>query len=315
MSMQAVGFIGLGRMGKPMAANLSRKGFDLVVYDVSSKAVEALRAVGARSADSVAEVARGSEVILTMVPGSAEMEAIVLGEAGLLANGRSGQLIMDMSTIEPGMTDRIAARAAEKGISFVDAPVGRLASHADRGECLFMVGASKEDLERVMPLLQAMGTTIHHCGKVGMGGRTKLVNNYLTVVSCQLNAEALALSQRFGLDLEKDARSHQRDFGVQRPTPHELVDEGAHGGCLPGIHHRPGAQGPFAHRGRGQCGQSALARCSGYTGVLQPGALGPVRATRFLGNRRCALRILRNREAPPEGAQRRSRFEPDRSLK
>jgi 4-hydroxybutyrate dehydrogenase / sulfolactaldehyde 3-reductase len=203
MSMQAVGFIGLGRMGKPMAANLSRKGFDLVVYDVSSKAVEALRAVGARSADSVAELARGSEVILTMVPGSAEMEAIVLGEAGLLANGRSGQLIMDMSTIEPGMTDRIAARAAEKGISFVDAPVGRLASHADRGECLFMVGASKEDLERVMPLLQAMGTTIHHCGKVGMGGRTKLVNNYLTVVSCQLNAEALALSQRFGLDLEK----------------------------------------------------------------------------------------------------------------
>lgn len=201
--MQAIGFIGLGRMGRPMAANLRKKGFDLLVYDVNPQAVEALRALGARSASSVAEIARGSEIIVTMVPGSAEVAAIVLGEAGLLANGRPGQIIMDMSTIEPDTTDLIAARAAEKGISVVDAPVGRLASHADRGECLFMVGASDADLERVMPLLRAMGTTIHHCGKVGTGGRTKLVNNYLAVVSCQLNAEALALSQRFGLDLEK----------------------------------------------------------------------------------------------------------------
>ncbi len=85
----------------------------------------------------------------------------------------------------------------------VDAPVGRLASHADRGESLFMVGASDADFRRVLPLLQAMGTTVHHCGKVGTGIRTKLVNNYLAVVSCQLNAEALALSQRFGLDLAK----------------------------------------------------------------------------------------------------------------
>lgn len=201
--MQAIGFIGLGRMGKPMAANLCRKGFNPLVYDVNPKAVEALRALGARTARSVAEVGRDSEIIVTMVPGSAEIEAIVLGEAGLLANGRPGQLIMDMSTVDPVTTDRIAARAAERGMSVVDAPVGRLASHADRGESLFMVGASDADLKRVLPLLQAMGTTIHHCGKVGTGGRTKLVNNYLAVVSCQLNAEALALSQRFGLDLEK----------------------------------------------------------------------------------------------------------------
>lgn len=201
--MQAVGFIGLGRMGRPMAANLCKKGFNPLVYDVNARAVEALHALGARSASSVAAVARGSEIIVTMVPGSADVEAIVLGEDGLLANGRPGQIIMDMSTVDPGTTDRIAARAAEKGMSVVDAPVGRLASHADRGESLFMVGASDADLERVLPLLEAMGTTIHHCGKVGTGGRTKLVNNYLAVVSCQLNAEALALSQRFGLNLEK----------------------------------------------------------------------------------------------------------------
>src|SRR5207247_6314558 len=85
----------------------------------------------------------------------------------------------------------------------VDAPVGRLASHADRGESLFMVGASEADFRRVKPLLEAMGTTIHHCGPVGSGIRTKLVNNYLAISSCQLNAEALALAQRFGLSLEK----------------------------------------------------------------------------------------------------------------
>jgi 4-hydroxybutyrate dehydrogenase/sulfolactaldehyde 3-reductase len=110
---------------------------------------------------------------------------------------------MDMSTVEPKTTDLIARAAAEKGLSVVDAPVGRLALHADRGESLFMVGASDEDFRRVKPMLDAMGTTVHHCGPVGTGIRTKLVNNYLAIIVCQLNAEALALSQRFGLDLTK----------------------------------------------------------------------------------------------------------------
>jgi 4-hydroxybutyrate dehydrogenase/sulfolactaldehyde 3-reductase len=201
--MQTIGFIGLGRMGRPMASNLRKKGFELLVYDVNPSAVATLRETGARGAISIAEVARDSEIIITMVPASADVETVVLGADGLLAHGRAGQIIMDMSTIEPNTTDRIAARAADKRMSVVDAPVGRLASHADRGECLFMVGASDADFRRVRPLLEAMGTTIHHCGKVGTGGRTKLVNNYLAIVSCQLNAEALALSQRFGLDLEK----------------------------------------------------------------------------------------------------------------
>jgi 4-hydroxybutyrate dehydrogenase/sulfolactaldehyde 3-reductase len=101
------------------------------------------------------------------------------------------------------VTDRLAKAAAAKGLGFVDAPVGRLASHADRGESLFMVGSSDQDLARVRPLLEAMGNTIHHCGPAGAGMRTKLVNNYLAISACQLNAEALALAQRFGLSLEK----------------------------------------------------------------------------------------------------------------
>lgn len=201
--MDRIGFIGLGRMGRPMASNLRKKGFDLVVHDVNPEPVRVLEGLGARAANGAAGVAQASDVVITMLPSSVEVEATVLGADGVLANGRAGQIVMDMSTVEPQTTDRLAAAAAARGLTAVDAPVGRLAAHADRGESLFMVGASDADFKRVLPLLQAMGTTIHHCGKVGSGIRTKLVNNYLAIVSCQLNAEALALSQRFGLDLAK----------------------------------------------------------------------------------------------------------------
>jgi 4-hydroxybutyrate dehydrogenase/sulfolactaldehyde 3-reductase len=201
--MTAIGFIGLGRMGRPMASNLCRKGFRLVVHDVNPAPVRELELLQARAAGSVAEAAAVSDIVVTMLPNSSAVGQVVAGPAGVLANAKRGALVMDMSTVDPLTTDQLASAARDRGLAFVDAPVGRLASHADRGESLFMVGAADSDLERVRPLLEAMGTTIHHCGGVGMGTRTKLVNNYLAVVSCQLNAEALALSQRFGLSLEK----------------------------------------------------------------------------------------------------------------
>jgi 4-hydroxybutyrate dehydrogenase/sulfolactaldehyde 3-reductase len=186
-----------------MASNLCRKGFRLVVHDVNADAVRSLETLQAQRASSASDVAKSSDVVLTMLPDSRVVEAVISREGGVLAGAREGTLLMDMSTIDPLVTDRLAAAARAKGCSFVDAPVGRLAWHADRGECLFMVGAADEDFGRVKPLLEAMGTTIHHCGGVGTGMRTKLVNNYLAIISCQLNAEALALSQRFGLTLEK----------------------------------------------------------------------------------------------------------------
>jgi 4-hydroxybutyrate dehydrogenase/sulfolactaldehyde 3-reductase len=198
-----VGFIGLGRMGLGMASNLQRKGFALTVYDINTQAVEALAKLGARAAGSVADATRDMDVVITMLPNSAIVSDIVAGPDGVLAHARRGAIIMDMSTVEPEVSDRLAAAALAQGNAFVDAPVGRLASHADRGESLFMVGATEADYAAVTPLLQAMGSTIHHCGGTGSGTRTKLVNNYLAVVSCQLNAEALTLSQRFGLSLEK----------------------------------------------------------------------------------------------------------------
>lgn len=207
----SVGFIGLGRMGRGMASNLQKKGFRLQVLDIDADAVGHVVALGAHPARSVADMARECDIVITMLPTSVEVEAVATGPQGVFANGREGGVLMDMSTIDPLATDRLHAQALKVGMSLVDAPVGRLAEHADRGESLFMVGASDADFARVKPLLEAMGTTIHHCGDVGSGGRTKIVNNYLAITLCQVNAEALALSQRFGLDL---VRTLQVLFGT-----------------------------------------------------------------------------------------------------
>ena len=201
MISERIGFIGLGRMGRPMAANLQRKGFQLTVFDLDPAPMDVLAQLGAAKAASVAEVVAQAGIVITMLPGSPEVEAVALGPGGILAHGQAGMLIMDMSTVDPACTDKLAADAGKAGLSLVDAPVGRLASHADDGESLFMVGAADADYARVRPLLEAMGTTIHHCGAPGTGIRTKLINNFLAIASCQMNAEALALASRFGLDL------------------------------------------------------------------------------------------------------------------
>ena len=198
-----VGFVGLGRMGRPMASNLCRKGFRLRVHDIDTASMDELALLQARVCATVAEATAGSDVVVTMLPDSAVVRTVVLGPDGVLAHAAPGSVLLDMSTVDPATTDALAAAAHAQGVGFVDAPVGRLASHADRGESLFMVGAEPADFERVRPLLEAMGSTVHHCGPAGTGTRTKLVNNLLAVASCQMNAEALSLSQRFGLDLQR----------------------------------------------------------------------------------------------------------------
>jgi len=200
--MTTVGFIGLGRMGKPMASNLQKKGFSLRVHDVRNEPVADLVALGAVNAGSIKGAADGADVVITVLPGPPEVEAAVLGPHGIAEAVRPGQIVMDMSTVKPETTDKLAAALAKEGVGFVDCPIGRLASHADRGESLFMVGASDKDFATVKPLLEAMGTTIYHCGGPGTGTRTKLINNFLAITSCQMNAEALTLAKAFGLDLE-----------------------------------------------------------------------------------------------------------------
>jgi 4-hydroxybutyrate dehydrogenase/sulfolactaldehyde 3-reductase len=186
-----------------MAANCVRKGFKLIVHDIRPEPVAELVKLGARAAADVTSLARDCSIIITVLPTGKEVAALVIDAGGILDHARPGSVVMDLSTIDPETTDRLHEAARKKGLSAVDAPIGRLAWHAERGESLFMVGAEDKDFARVKPLLEAMGNTIHHCGKGGTGTRTKLINNYLAITSCQLNAEALALTQRFGLDLGK----------------------------------------------------------------------------------------------------------------
>jgi len=197
-----VGFIGLGAMGLPMASNLQCKGFDLTVYDIEPSRMDRLAALGARRAASVAEASRSAQVVVTMLPATPHVEAVVLGDEGVLAHIDEGAVLMDMSTIDARGTDRVAEACRARGIAFTDCPVGRLVSHAERGESLFMVGADDATFARIEPLLRAMGTAIYRCGAPGMGSRMKLVNNFMLLTITEVVAEAVTLGTKLGLDLE-----------------------------------------------------------------------------------------------------------------
>ena len=186
-----------------MATNLVRQGFAVIVYDIVPESVSAVVRHGGKAASSVAELAGSSETVFTVLPTHVEVEQVLLGPDGVVDSASPGTLVVEMSTIAPASTDRLAAALAKAGMRFVDAPIGRLASHADRGECLFMLGGEDADCDAIEPMLAAMGTDIHRCGPTGSGIRTKLVNNYLAITSCQMNAEALTLMQAFELDLDR----------------------------------------------------------------------------------------------------------------
>ncbi len=203
-----VGFIGLGAMGLPMASNLQRKGFDLKVYDIVQAPVDKLVKLGARKADTVAEAVRDADIVVTMLPATQHVEAVVLGTEGVLAHMGRSSVLMDMSTIDAKGTDRVAKACAEKGVGFTDCPVGRLVMHAEKGESLFMVGADDGVYARVEPLLNAMGTTIYRCGAPGMGSRMKLINNFMLLSIAQIVAESLTLGTKLGLDVA-EAQSHE----------------------------------------------------------------------------------------------------------
>jgi 4-hydroxybutyrate dehydrogenase / sulfolactaldehyde 3-reductase len=196
-----VGFVGLGRMGLPMALNLCKAGHVVTGFDVQSEAISRLQAGGGQGTQDIRAAVRDAEVVFTMLPNSAIVQSVILEQIAPALP--AGIIVVDMSTIDPLTTDTVAEDLASRGIRFADAPVGRLAQHADRGECLFMVGAQAEVFDTIRPLLTAMGTTIHHCGGPGAGIRMKVVNNYLAIAACQLNAETLTLAARFGLDLEQ----------------------------------------------------------------------------------------------------------------
>jgi 4-hydroxybutyrate dehydrogenase/sulfolactaldehyde 3-reductase len=185
-----------------MASNLQRKGFDVNAYDIDPGKIDRIVALGGRRAASIAEASRDADVVVTMLPATAHVEAVVLGEDGVLAAIADTGVLMDMSTIDARGTDKVAEACRSRGIAFADCPVGRLVSHAERGESLFMVGADDATFARIEPLLNAMGTAIHRCGAAGMGSRMKLINNFMLLTITEVVAEAVTLGTKLGLDLD-----------------------------------------------------------------------------------------------------------------
>jgi 4-hydroxybutyrate dehydrogenase/sulfolactaldehyde 3-reductase len=197
-----IGFVGLGTMGAPMACNLLRGGFQLRVHDLNPDAVARLEAEGAKPCVSAAEAAREADAVITMLPNGEHVEAALLGEGGALAGASPGALVIDMSTILPLVTDRIASCLVAKGFGFVDAPVGRSSQHSVEGKLLIMVGGEENDVRRARPILEKLGDTVVHCGPAGAGSRMKIVNNFMSITLNVTTAEALTPAEASGQDPE-----------------------------------------------------------------------------------------------------------------
>jgi 3-hydroxyisobutyrate dehydrogenase len=200
---ERVGFIGLGIMGRGMAANLLKAGFDVRVWNRTASRADALVEQGATRGSSPADVAANSDIIVTCVSDTPDVERVVLGEDGVIHGAKAGALVVDCSTISPKVTQDIAAKLAEKNIHMLDAPISGGSEGAAKGTLSIMVGGDADQFARALPVLQAMGKTITHIGPIGSGQIVKLVNQVLVVGNCLAMCEALLLAQAGGVDLEK----------------------------------------------------------------------------------------------------------------
>ncbi len=200
--MTRVGFIGLGTMGGPMARNVLKKGHALTVFDVNPNAVAALVAAGATAASSPKAVAQASEVVITMLPDAPDVEQAARGPEGILAGLNPGSIFLEMSTIDPDTSRRLAREVRAQGSDMVDSPVGKTAEHAVSGTLTLMVGGEAHSVARVRPILDCMGTDFFHCGELGAGHAMKCVNNLLATTLVAANAEILVAGMKAGLTLD-----------------------------------------------------------------------------------------------------------------
>jgi 3-hydroxyisobutyrate dehydrogenase-like beta-hydroxyacid dehydrogenase len=202
-SAQRVGFIGLGIMGSLMAARLRSAGHELTVWNrTRDKAERWAQEHGAAVADSPADVARASEVVITMVVDGPQVEAVLLGPGGVLEGAAPGLLCIDSSTIGPGQTRSIGGRLAEAGVAFLDAPVTGSAPGAADGTLTIMVGGNRADFDRARPLLEAMGRAIVHVGALGQGEMLKLIQNSVAAANASVVGQALLVAAATGVDLD-----------------------------------------------------------------------------------------------------------------
>jgi 2-hydroxy-3-oxopropionate reductase len=198
---EKVGFIGLGIMGKPMAENLIEAGYDLVAYNRTREKAEGLE--GATVAQSPKEVAENSDIVITMLPDSPQVEEVLAGEDGVFEGIGKGGLIVDMSTISPVVTEELAEKARERDASMLDAPVSGGDVGAIEGTLAIMVGGSEEDFERALPLFEVMGAAVTHVGPTGAGQVVKAANQIVVALTIEAVSEALVLGSKGGVAPEK----------------------------------------------------------------------------------------------------------------
>jgi 3-hydroxyisobutyrate dehydrogenase len=200
---ERVGFIGLGIMGRGMAHNLLKAGFTVRVWNRTASRMDEFVKAGAEKGSSPADVAANSDIIVTCVSDTPDVERVVLGDDGVIHGAKAGSLVVDCSTISPQVTKEIAAKLAEKGVKMLDAPISGGSEGAAKGTLSIMVGGDDDQFARALPVFQAMGKTITHIGPVGTGQTVKLVNQVLVVGNCLAMCEALLLAQAGGVDLQK----------------------------------------------------------------------------------------------------------------
>jgi 3-hydroxyisobutyrate dehydrogenase len=201
--MKKIGFIGLGLMGSGMSMNLVKAGFPVTVWNRTASKMETLIEAGAKGAGSPKEVAENSDIIVSIVTDSQDVEEVILGPEGAIHGARSGAVVIDMSTISPSVTRLIAEELGEKGVRMLDGPVSGGAIGARDGTLSIMVGGENETFQECLPIFEAMGKTVTHVGGNGMGQTVKLVNQILVGTTMLGVAEALMFAKKSGVDLEK----------------------------------------------------------------------------------------------------------------
>ena len=201
--MEKIGFIGLGVMGKPMAKNLLKAGYPLMVYDIVPEPVKEVVAAGAQEGASSKEAAAFGEVVITMLPNSPEVKEAVLGPDGVLDGAKPGTILVDMSSIAPLASQEVSAKAKEKGVIMLDAPVSGGEPKAIEGTLAIMVGGPEDTFERVKDILAVMGASVTLVGDIGSGNTTKLANQVIVALNIAAMSEAMVLATKAGVEPEK----------------------------------------------------------------------------------------------------------------
>ena len=202
MHRERIGFIGTGIMGKPMALNLLKAGYSVTVHNRTKSKSEPVLAAGATWAQTPAEAAKNSDIVITCVPDTPDVKQVLLGEHGVIEAARSGLICVDMSTISPAATKEMGQILQAKGVTLLDAPISGGEIGAIEGKLSIMMGGPREAFEKVRPVMEAMGKAVIHCGPLGSGQITKLVNQVMVIHTIMSIAEGLAFAEKAGLDLE-----------------------------------------------------------------------------------------------------------------